>query len=218
MSAKDRRKKGKKLARTTETTPVRTTFRVYVEGVSTEPEYIDALKRLPEFADVVSVDVSVEEAGATPMHLVESACADKRRTDLDVDFYWCLFDVEFPQRHPYLDRARQMARDNGVHLAISNPCFEIWLILHHGLHAGHLSTDEAVRIRRTLDGSDGKHLDGPLYMKLADNAIRHARGLRNKHQRDGTDFPDDNPSSSVDQFVMHIRDEVKAAKKATPNR
>jgi hypothetical protein len=47
-----------------------------------------------------AVDISVEEAGATPMHLVESACADKRRANLDVDFYWCVFDVEFPQRHP----------------------------------------------------------------------------------------------------------------------
>jgi len=182
--------------------------------VSTEPEYIDALKRLPEFIDAVSVEVSIEEAGATPMRLVESACADKRRADLDVDFYWCVFDVEFPQRHPHLDRARQMAKDNGVHLAISNPCFEIWLILHHRRYAGHLSTDEAIQLRRELDGSDGKHLDGSLYMKLADDAVRYARVLRKKHHQDGTDFPEDNPSSSVDQFVMHIREVVKSTMKA----
>lgn len=211
MTAKDRGRKGKNLKRTTETTPVRTTFRVYAEGVSSEPEYIDALKRLPEFTDAVSVDVSIEEAGATPMHLVERACADKRRADLDVDFYWCVFDVEFPQRHPHLDRARQMARDNGVRLAVSNPCFETWLILHHRYHTGHLSTDEAIQLRRELDGSDSKHLDGPLYMELAPDAIRHAQSLRDKHQRDGTNFPEDNPSSSVDQFVTHIRQVVAAA-------
>ncbi len=210
MSAKDRGRKGKKLARTTEITPVRTTFRVYAEGVSTEPEYIDAFKRLPEFVDVVSVDVSIVEAGATPMHLVERACADKRRADLDIDFYWCIFDVEFPKRHPYLGRAIQMARDNGVRLAISNPCFEIWLILHHRHHAGHLSTDEAIQLRRELDRSDGKHLDGSLYMELAHNAIHRAKGLRKKHEQDGTNFPEDNPSSSVDEFLTHIRDVVKS--------
>ncbi|MEV0111594.1 RloB family protein [Nocardia sp. NPDC050799] len=122
MSARDRGRRAKSLKRRTETTPVRTTFRVYTEGVSTEPEYIDALKRLPEFADVVSVDISIEEAGATPMHLVETACSDKRRADLDIDFYWRVFDVEFPQPHPHLHRARQMASDNGVQLAVSNPC------------------------------------------------------------------------------------------------
>jgi hypothetical protein len=217
MSAKDRGKHGKNLKRKTGIKPVRTTFRVYAEGVSTEPEYIDALKRLPEFAEVISVDVSIEESGATPMHLVESACVDRRRADLDVDFYWCVFDVEFPQRHPHLDRARQMAKDNGVHLAISNPCFEIWLVLHHRRHAGHLSTAEAIQLRRELDGSDGKHLDGSLYMKLIHNAIHHAQVLREKHQRDGTNFPEDNPSSSVDQFVGHIRDVVQSAKKAALN-
>ncbi|MQY26792.1 RloB domain-containing protein [Nocardia aurantia] len=108
MSAKDRGKKGKRLERRTGTTPVRTTFRVYTEGVSTEPEYIDALKRRSEFADAVSVNVSIEEAGATPMRLVESACADKRRADLDVDFYWCVFDVESPKPHPHLDRAMRI--------------------------------------------------------------------------------------------------------------
>lgn len=154
--------------------------------MSTEPEYIDALKRLPDFADVVSVDISIEEAGATPMHLVETACADKRRADLDIDFYWCVFDVEFPQNHPYLHRARQMASGNGVQLAVSNPCFELWLILHHRHHTGPLTTDEAIRLRRQLDGSDGKHLDGALYLKLVDNAIRRAQSLRKKHHEEST--------------------------------
>jgi hypothetical protein len=184
---------------------------VYTEGVSTEPEYLDALKRLPEIAEVVSVDISIEEKGATPMHLVESACADKRCSGLDVDYYWCVFDVEFPKRHPYLDRARQMANDNGVNLAISNPCFEVWLILHHRNHRGHLSTDEAIRLRRELDGADGKHLDGSIYMKHASKAVRRAQALRKKHQDEGTNFPEDNPSSSVDEIVTHIRSVVSSA-------
>lgn len=217
MSAKDRGRRGKNLKRSTETRRIRTTFRVYAEGVSTEPEYIDALKRLPEFANAVSVEVSIEEAGATPMHLVESACADKRRANLDIDFYWCMFDVEYPQPHPYLDRARQMANDNGVHLAISNPCFEIWLILHHRQHGGHLTTDEAIQLRRRLDGSDGKHLDGSLYTRLTDNAIRRAQALRKRHQLDGTEFPGDNPSSSVDKFVTHIRELIKSTSEPDTN-
>ncbi len=188
---------------------MRTTLRVYVEGVTTEPEYIDALKRLPEFIDSVSVDVSIEEAGATPMRLVEAACADKRRADLDIDSYWCVFDVESPDRHPHLDRARQMARDNGVHLAISNPCFEVWLILHHVRHSGHLSTNAAIQLRNELDDSGGKHLDGPLYMKMVDEAIRRAGSLREKHRRDCTDFPHDNPSSSMDRFVLDMRAALK---------
>lgn len=102
-----------------------------------------------------------------------------------------------------------MARDNGVRLAVSNPCFELWLIIHHQHHTGPLSTDEAIRLRRELDGSDGKHLDGALYLKLVDNAIRRAQALRKKHHLENTDFPADNPSSSFDQLVTHIREVAK---------
>lgn len=217
MTAKDRGKKGKKLKRTTETKPPRTTFRIYAEGESTEPEYLDALKRLPEFEEAIAVDIAIEEVGATPMHLVESACAAKRRSDSDVDFYWCVFDVEHPRPHPYLDRARTMARDNGVHLAISNPCFEIWLILHHRNQTAHLSTDEAIRLRRQLDGSDGKHLDGATYMAGRKDATRRATALRKKHIGDGTRFPQDNPSSSFDELVALIDAQVKSSDKAIQN-
>ncbi|WP_113718530.1 RloB family protein [Arthrobacter dokdonensis] len=212
MTAKGRaNQRGKRLRRTTETKPVRITFRIYSEGESTEPEYIDALKRLPEFAETIAVDIAIEEVGATPMHLVESACAAKHRVDLDIDFYWCVFDVEHPKPHPYLDRATNMARDNDVSLAISNPCFELWLILHYRDQTAHLSTDEAIRLRKGLDGSDGKHLDGATYMAARRDAIRRAQSLRKKHLGDGTKFPHDNPSSSFDELVTLIDAKVKAA-------
>ncbi len=204
MSAKERGRKRRSLKRRTETTAVRTTFRIYTEGTATEPEYIDSFKRLPEFAEAVSVDITIGEAGATPMRLVEKACADKRRDDLDIDFYWCVFDVEHPMPHPYLDRARNMARDNKVNLAISNPCFELWLILHHRSYTAHLSTDAAISLRRQLDGADGKHFDSRTYMDLRHEAVRRARSLRRKHLNDGTRFPEDNPSSSFDELLTQI--------------
>ncbi|WP_158587928.1 RloB family protein [Actinomadura logoneensis] len=33
--------------------------------------------------------------------------------------------------HTTLETALHLARRNGVHLAVSNPCFEIWLRWHH---------------------------------------------------------------------------------------
>lgn len=210
MSARTRRERAKGLKRTIETKPIRTTIRVYSEGQATEPEYIDALKRLPEFAEAISIDIEIEETGASPMTLVELACAAKRRADLDIDFYWCVFDVESPQAHPYLDRARQMARDNDVNLAISNPCFELWLILHHVDQAAYLTTDAAVKRRSELDGSDGKHLDPAFYMDRRKAAVRRAKRLRRKHELDGTPFPGDNPSSSFDEFVVRVEAEALA--------
>jgi hypothetical protein len=203
VSARTRRDRAKGLKRKTEIVPVRTTFRVYSEGKSTEPEYVDALRRLPIIADRVSIDISIEASGASPMTLVEMAC-NAKRTGLDIDYFWCVYDVESPQPHPHLDRARDMAASNGVHLAISNPCFELWLILHFADQTAYLSTDDAVRRRGELDGSDGKHLNPDLYMPAIQPAVRRAKSLAVKHALDGTRAHDDNPSSTFSEFVEQL--------------
>jgi hypothetical protein len=211
MSARTRRERAKSLKRTVEKVPVRRTFRVYAEGISTEPEYIDAIRRTPEVAAVVSIAISIEHAGASPMTLVEAACADKRRDSLEVDFYWCVFDVESPQPHPNLDRARQMARDNDINLAVSNPCFELWLVLHHQDQTAYLTTSAAVALRARLDGSEGKHLDQEFYVARRAAAARRAATLRRKHHDDATEFPHDNPSSSFDLFIASVLSQAAAA-------
>lgn len=211
MSAKSRRKKAKSLSRATETRQPLPTFRIYTEGEVTEPAYIDALKRRAEFSESVAVNIEIIETGADPLHLVESAAADRERADRDIDQRWCVFDVEWPQAHPRLDQARQKAAGNDIRLAISNPCFELWLVLHYRAQTAHLSTDEAVRARRKLDGADDKHLSTDQYMELLDSAVRRAQSLRKRHRDNGTPFPKDNPSSSFDLLIAELRTAVKNA-------
>lgn len=206
MSARTRQEKRKSLKRNVEVVQVRQTVRVYSEGESTEPEYIDALKRLPEFVEAIALDITIVEKGAAPSTLVEAARNDKHQDILDVDSYWCIFDVESPEPHADLNRAVDMARGNGIHTAISNPCFELWLILHLQDQTGYLTTDEAVRLRGRLDGSKDKHLDPGIYMPLRAEARRRAERLRQKHLADGTTFHHDNPSSSFDQFIDRLKD------------
>lgn len=212
MSAKDRRQKAKKLGRRTETREVKSTFRIYAEGEATEPEYIDIIKRIPAIANSVSIAIRIEEVGATPKRLVESACSDKRRSDLDIDHFWCVFDVENPEPHPYLKETLQKARDNNISLAISNPCFEVWLILHHKHFSKHVSTKEAVDIRKSLDETKTKHLDPQVYRPLISLAVQRAEQLNQKHKKDGTTFPENNPSSTFCDLVSSL---TKMAKNAS---
>jgi hypothetical protein len=50
------------------------------------------------------------------------------------DEVWCVFDVD---EHPKLAEARDQANANGIQLAVSNPCFELWLLLHFQEHRAH---------------------------------------------------------------------------------
>jgi len=45
------------------------------------------------------------------------------------DEYWAIFDID-RQTPEYLDEQAHVASARGDHLAGSNPCFELWLLLH----------------------------------------------------------------------------------------
>lgn len=108
---------------------------MFCEGTRTEPDYIKALKLEPAVRESASVDIRVDLAasGAVPLTLVNAAAEARARSvqeQGEVDQVWCLFDVEWPRNHPDLPEARAKAEGSGVRLAISNPCFELWLALH----------------------------------------------------------------------------------------
>lgn len=73
--------------------------------------------------------------------------------------------------------------------ARANPCFELWLILHHRNHGSWLDNSAAVELRRQLDGSTNKSLDAAKYMSLIEDAVQRAAALDTRHQRDGSEFP-----------------------------
>ena len=91
-----------------------------------------------------------------------------------------------------------------IRVDVSNPCFELWLALHFEDHTAGLDTAAAIRLRRTLDGTSGKDLDGETHMPRRAKAARRARALDERHRGNGTEFPRDNPSSGMFRFLDAI--------------
>lgn len=116
--ARRQRRHGHGLSRRAATRSPRRTFVILCEGTVTEPQYLDALKRLREVREVASVKIEVDKdrSGAVPLTLVEAAVEVKRGND-EIDEVWCLFDVEAPEPHPNLAQALARARDNGIKTA-----------------------------------------------------------------------------------------------------
>ncbi|GAA3860224.1 hypothetical protein GCM10022243_27750 [Saccharothrix violaceirubra] len=192
------------LRRKTATRPERRTIVVFCEGVASEPDYINGLKRLPEVRSntAISIEIDPESGVPDPLKLVRLAIA--RAEDDEVDECWCVFDVEWPQHHANLASAVDLAERNNIRLAISNPCFELWLALHFKDWAAHLNTADAERLSRKLDGRQGKHIDAAKYLPLRQEASRRATTLAARHRRDGTTSPHDNPSSSMVDFLATV--------------
>lgn len=204
-----RQSSSKPLARRAAFREPKRTIVVFCEGAVTEPDYLSALKALPEVRDVAAVKIRIEHsaAGSAPMTLVESASqfrAAKSSESAEVDQVWCIFDVEWPINHPRLHDAIELARGGGVELAISNPCFELWLALHFADHTAWLDNGDAHQLRSGHDKSVDKRVDGALYMHRRQEAAERAKALEANHFANGTEFPDNNPSSGMFRFLEAV--------------
>ena len=136
---------------------IRARILILCEGAVTEPEYFK--KFISAFKDRL-VRVEIDGQGDVPTKLVERAVKRKGQADLRAyrqqdDFLrynevWCVFDVD---EHSHISEARELARSNEVHLAISNPCFELWALLHFADQTASLDRTAARSLlRRHLPG------------------------------------------------------------------
>ncbi|WP_419926873.1 RloB family protein [Candidatus Poriferisocius sp.] len=184
MARSSRGKKGKdkSLRRKIATRSPKRTVRAFCEGKRTEVDYLKALRRQPEVRDIASVAIEIDEtvAGFDPLALVRKAAAaqkDAKDEMSEIDEVWCIFDVEQPKRHSRLNDAVALARERGIQVAVSNPCFELWLMLHFQEQSAWLDTNDAKHQLKQHDGNEGKGLDGAMYMPRRDEAARRARRL-----------------------------------------
>lgn len=183
----------------------RSRFVIFCEGELTEPLYLKAFASLQEVRNLATLDI--RGMGRGPRRLVEEA-RDVKRSErgqsTGASEYWCVFDVEAPKPHDRLHEAVQMARDNGIHTAISNPCFELWLILHFADRDKWIDNSACRGLRHQHDGSQGKSVDGATYMGLRDQAIQRAKRLQILHSTASRELPDDNPSSGMYRLLEAI--------------
>lgn len=97
----------------------RKTLLVFCEGERTEPEYLRALKREPSIREAASVEIRLGKhtiGKVPPLKLVQEAVKARKRASAEraeIDEVWCLFDVEWPQNHPRLHQALDLARSCG---------------------------------------------------------------------------------------------------------
>lgn len=180
---------------------------VLVEGTKTEDGYLLPLRR--DLRD--RVIITVDTRGGSPLTLVQRAVAAKQDADREssrgrgraYDAVWCMFDRDV---HPNVAEALGLASEHGVHVVMSNPCIELWFILHFEDQTAAIDRHPAQRRSAELLGCT-KNLTAAassrLY-ELHDDARSRAQALDRKHLGDGS--PErSNPSSDVWRLIDHAR-------------
>lgn len=171
---------------------------IVTEGEETEPQYFEVLAR---FARATGVDVYAAKViglGCDPLTLVRQSI--RRRADAGEDAYhevWCVCDVD---EHDTLPSAISVARRERINLAITNPCFELWLLWHYRDYGR--STDKRL-LKKALKpyGITDKHLPAKFPFSAYPEAVVRAQ----QRQADtGTYDVPPNPGASVGRVVKLI--------------
>lgn len=181
-------------------------FIIFCEGAKTEPAYFEALRKRCSSA---LIEVKPLPAQGVPDTLTKNAVKEAnqlRRKTTDSfeqrDEIWAVFDRD---QHPKFDEAVQRCESNRVGVGRSNPCFELWLILHHqdydkpdGRHAVQAHCE------KVCDGydKDSKTLDCTNLLEKLEFAIERADKQLKCRKEEGNEYGP--PSTTVGNLVQAI--------------
>lgn len=136
----------------------------------------DYLRGLVDHLRNPAVSVRIMTHPCAPAQLVAYARAQFTALDGDFDEIWCVFDVD---QFPDVAEAVETAAQHGIRVAVSNPCFELWLLLHFKEHGGHLATYNQVLplLKRHVPGYDKARLRFRDYAPHWESAQERARKM-----------------------------------------
>lgn len=113
-------------------------FLIVCEDEATEPAYFQYFKdELPELPDE-TLYIECVGTGLDPFGVVQRAIHERnelaRKSGREVDFVWAVFDKDDADlndaRIARFEEAFALATTENINVALSNECFELWLLLH----------------------------------------------------------------------------------------
>lgn len=196
-------------------------FIVYCEGRNTEPAYFAAFRRT--FPDAL-IEVETVPAAGVPQTIAAKAAAKAKSLGLnrgsrrkkssfeEGDEVWAVFDRD---AHPNFNEAVNICLQAGVRVGRSNPCFEVWLILHEadydrpdGRHAAQAHYE---KLRSDYDRDGAKTPDcNEIVTRVAEAEERAETQLA---RRESEDAPYGPPSTTVGHLTRAIRTAAESAKR-----
>lgn len=188
-------------------------FIAVCEGSNTEPAYLNEF--IQDYGNGL-VTIDLVYGSGMPMTIVDEAVSRKKRAlkTMKKDGFdqlfevWAIFDID---EHPNIDQAIDKARGNNIKVARSNPCFEIWPVLHLFYQRAHIDRRQLQRLLARLmpnyDKRTGKQIDYPL---IKDNyLIARDRAAQQLEQHREVDDAHANPSTNIYKLLDKIIEQGK---------
>lgn len=152
---------------------------IATEGTSTEKQYFEIFRRK---SSRVQVRVLQTEGGlSAPRHVLARLSRFRKDFDLGVGDALCLVIDKDRWPDAQLAEVAAEARQRKFELAVSRPCFEVWLYLHHAdpTPAMRSMSSQAIEhaLRDLLGSFEKTHLRTELFEPHINDAVARAQAL-----------------------------------------
>lgn len=154
-------------------------FVIATEDRYAPKQYFDALGRLVHSSRIKTKVLPTEDCRSAPLHVFERLEEFERQHESHrEDEKWLLLDTDhwIQETHkPQLLEVLRRARQRGYKVAMSRPCFEIWLLNHHHNEVASLDITKCDDVRPHLLavlGEYNKTRLNPLHFPI--NSIQQA--------------------------------------------
>jgi hypothetical protein len=155
--------------------PISKRILIVCEGEKTEPNYFRAQRRKLKLP---LVEIEIKEKAGPPISLVTTAekFANERKKDEKFDEVWCVLDREGKHHNPTFTDAIQKAQSLAYKLAVSNPAFEFWYILHFESTTRIFANGEEVKtyLQKHIPDYEEKMVVWPLLEENTATAIENS--------------------------------------------
>ncbi|MBC3767207.1 RloB family protein [Neptunicella marina] len=121
---------------------------LYCEGTKTEVNYLNKYKTDKHCNNrLVSLIRVPQISQNTPKSIVDRVVEEKRKSSSHKgDIHWVIYDRESITKYSEKlhSQAIKKATDNNIKVALSNVCFELWILLHFGFSEAAYSDCKAL--------------------------------------------------------------------------
>ena len=189
-------------------------FVLFCEGRNTEPTYFRAIKK--RWTDTL-VYIEIHGGVGVPITIAQQAVefakeerpagnSTRRRNSFEEkDQVWAIFDRDEHERY---EESVLLCEANGVGVARSNPCFEVWLILHE---RDYDRPDDRHQVQSELQGLRPEYKQGGAKLPDCEEMVDRVkdaeeRGEVLRRRREDEGDPHGRPSTTVGKLTKAIRE------------
>ncbi len=142
-----------------------------------------------------------------PKGVLNDLCKSMEKEELVIDegdIPACFIDVDFSaSRKTVLRSVLKVAKEKNIQVYLSNPCFEIWYLLHFRYSTKQYNSNEEVinDLKKYLNSYKKNQIVFDTLLPLVSTAITNAKKLISYHSGGKNDCINQSPSTDVYQLV-----------------